>query len=141
MPLHLSGPTPVRIHEDLGEEFYDKVSPAQFPQHVIRYRNDAAAQSIGLGGLSDAAWIAHFGRFEPITGSFPHPLALRYHGHQFGHYNPELGDGRGFICTISSTINRNTPAAQIARSWHQGKWADALFKNSRWQAYAKGRRA
>lgn len=97
MPLHLSGPTPVRIHENLGEEFYDKVSPAQFPQHIIRYRNDAAAHSIGLGGLNDAAWIAHFGRFEPIAGSFPHPLALRYHGHQFGHYNPELGDGRGFL--------------------------------------------
>ncbi len=25
------------------------------------------------------------------------PLALRYHGHQFRHYNPELGDGRGFL--------------------------------------------
>jgi uncharacterized protein YdiU (UPF0061 family) len=24
------------------------------------------------------------------------PLALRYHGHQFGVYNPDLGDGRGF---------------------------------------------
>ena len=24
------------------------------------------------------------------------PLVLKYHGHQFGQYNPELGDGRGF---------------------------------------------
>ena len=28
----------------------------------------------------------------------PHPfLALRYHGYQFGEYNPGLGDGRGFL--------------------------------------------
>ena len=26
----------------------------------------------------------------------PRPLALRYHGHQFRHYNPDIGDGRGF---------------------------------------------
>ena len=27
----------------------------------------------------------------------PEPLALRYHGHQFRVYNPEIGDGRGFL--------------------------------------------
>ena len=27
----------------------------------------------------------------------PQPLALRYHGHQFRVYNPDLGDGRGFL--------------------------------------------
>ncbi len=27
----------------------------------------------------------------------PQPLALRYHGHQFRHYNPDIGDGRGFL--------------------------------------------
>lgn len=47
--------------------------------------------------MSDDEWIARFGRFEPFEGSFPEPLALRYHGHQFGVYNPELGDGRGFL--------------------------------------------
>src|SRR3546814_7427549 len=25
------------------------------------------------------------------------PLALRYHGHQFHVYNPDIGDGRGFL--------------------------------------------
>jgi uncharacterized protein YdiU (UPF0061 family) len=33
----------------------------------------------------------------PLEGSFERPLALRYHGHQFRSYNPELGDGRGFL--------------------------------------------
>src|SRR5690606_8871732 len=51
----------------------------------------------GLDGLSDEQWITHFGRFEPLPGSFETPLALRYHGHQFQSYNPDLGDGRGFL--------------------------------------------
>src|SRR6185436_9374867 len=52
---------------------------------------------IGLDTLPDPDWIRHFGRFEPLPGSFSEPLALRYHGHQFRAYNPDLGDGRGFL--------------------------------------------
>lgn len=100
---------------DLGEAFYDEVAPADFPQTILRFRNDRAAAEVGMfpssvrpepGSartegealfLSDAEWIGHFGRFMPLPGSLPHPLALRYHGHQFRVYNPEIGDGRGFL--------------------------------------------
>ena len=88
---------PERIHEALGPVFYDPVEPARFPQHRLRHRNQRAARSIGLGELGEAEWIAHFGRFEPLPGSLQTPLALRYHGHQFRSYNPQLGDGRGFL--------------------------------------------
>lgn len=81
----------------LGDEFCDRVEPAAFPQSVIRFRNDRAAASVGLESLSDADWIAAFARFEPLPGNQPQPVAMRYHGHQFGVYNPELGDGRGFL--------------------------------------------
>lgn len=81
----------------LGDAFYDVVEPARFPAHRLRYRNDRAAAAVGLGGLTQAEWIAHFGRFEPLAGSLEQPLALRYHGHQFRTYNPDLGDGRGFL--------------------------------------------
>lgn len=81
----------------LDDRFYDRVEAAEFPQHILRFRNDCAAKSIGLKTLSDAEWIAHFGRFEPIEGTLQQPLALRYHGHQFRSYNPHLGDGRGFL--------------------------------------------
>ena len=88
---------PSMVHAQLGDAFYDTVSPASFQQQILRYRNDKAASLIGLEGLDNAAWCAHFASFEPISGSFASPLALRYHGHQFGNYNPELGDGRGFL--------------------------------------------
>lgn len=81
---------------NLGDEFADAVAPAVFPQHIVRWRNDRAAAAVGLEALTEAEWIAHFGRFEPLPGQ-PGPLAMRYHGHQFRSYNPDLGDGRGFL--------------------------------------------
>lgn len=85
------------IHRDLGPDFFDEVAAASFPQHMLRYRNQRAAESVGLGALTDEEWLLHFGQFKPLPGSFETPLALRYHGHQFQSYNPELGDGRGFL--------------------------------------------
>lgn len=86
----------VRI-EALGPEFYDPVKAADVPETVLRYRNDRAAKSVGLDTLTNEAWISSFGRFEPLEDNLETPLALRYHGHQFQVYNPELGDGRGFL--------------------------------------------
>jgi uncharacterized protein YdiU (UPF0061 family) len=81
---------------DLGEEYGDAVRAAEFPATILRVRNDRAAASVGLDGLTDAEWVSHFGRFEPLPGQ-PGPIAMRYHGHQFRTYNPDLGDGRGFL--------------------------------------------
>ena len=75
----------------------DPVAPADFPATTLRWRNDRWARSVGLSELDDAAWVKHFARFAPLADNLPQPLALRYHGHQFGVYNPELGDGRGFL--------------------------------------------
>ncbi|MET0372350.1 MAG: protein adenylyltransferase SelO family protein [Sphingobium sp.] len=83
----------VRLQPGIG----DPVDAADFPQTILRFRNDRWATAIGLDTLDDSAWISHFGRFEPLSGSLPQPLALRYHGHQFRHYNPDIGDGRGFL--------------------------------------------
>ncbi len=92
-----AGFKPARRHLDLGDGFFDPVAPARFPATILRYRNQRWAERMGLGRLSEAEWIAHFGRFDPLPGSLPQPLALRYHGHQFRVYNPDLGDGRGFL--------------------------------------------
>jgi len=88
---------PSTRHAELGSGFFDPVTPARFPRHVLRWRNRRWAARVGLDTLTDAEWVAHFGRFEPLPGSFAQALALRYHGHQFQVYNPFLGDGRGFL--------------------------------------------
>jgi uncharacterized protein YdiU (UPF0061 family) len=82
---------------DLGDAFYDPVAAADFPQTVLRFRNDRAAAQVGLELLEDDEWIRHFGRFTPLPDNLERPLALRYHGHQFRVYNPDIGDGRGFL--------------------------------------------
>lgn len=88
---------PRQDHFSLGDAFFDPVEPADFPSNVLRHRDQRWAERIGLGGLTEAQWLDHFGRFKPLPGSLPRPLALRYHGHQFRSYNPDLGDGRGFL--------------------------------------------
>ena len=82
---------------ELGPDFYDPVRPADFPQAILRFRNDRQAEGVGLSGLGDIEWVRHFARFEPLPDNLPEPLALRYHGHQFRVYNPDIGDGRGFL--------------------------------------------
>ena len=81
----------------LGPEFADEVEPAAFPQSILRFRNDRAAATVGLDTLTDKEWLEHFARFEPLPDGQPKRLATRYHGHQFRVYNPDLGDGRGFL--------------------------------------------
>ena len=95
-------PQPAKYHPEstivsLGEKIGDPVEAADFPQTILRFRNDRWAAAVGLGGLSDEAWTQHFGRFQPLEGTLQRPLALRYHGHQFRVYNPDIGDGRGFL--------------------------------------------
>ena len=79
---------------DLGGDFFDAVQPARFPTCVPRFINQRWA---GRVGLAQADWEPHFCRFEPLPNNLPEPLALRYHGHQFRVYNPDIGDGRGFL--------------------------------------------
>ena len=66
------------------------------------------------------------------------PLALRYHGHQFRVYNPDLGDGRGFLFAQLREVERAGPPA---RSRHQGLGPHALVARRRRPAHPQGRRA
>ena len=88
---------PDALFARLGPEFADPVTPARFPLHTLRRRNQDWAARIGLDTLSETEWEAHLARFEPLPGNMSEPLAMRYHGHQFRVYNPEIGDGRGFL--------------------------------------------
>ena len=89
--------TPDPAIGELADWLGAEVQAADFPETKVRFRNDRAAASVGLGALSDEDWARHFGRFAPLDGNLPNPLALKYHGHQFRVYNPEIGDGRGFL--------------------------------------------
>ena len=82
--------------ESLGADYYDDVVAAEFPQQILRFRNDELLIQLGLDPtqVTDEHFTEAFGKFTSPSHPF---LALRYHGYQFGEYNPGLGDGRGFL--------------------------------------------
>ena len=83
---------------ELGGQFYDPVRPADFPQAILRFRNDRWAATVGLEGLSDEDWIRHFARFAAAAGQSP---ASRWRcvttATSSGCTIPDIGDGRGFL--------------------------------------------
>lgn len=81
--------------ESLGNDYFDEVAAAEFPSHILRFRNNQLLPQLGLtpDDVTDTDFIQAFGKF---VGMRPF-LALRYHGYQFGEYNSRLGDGRGFL--------------------------------------------
>ncbi|WP_373541195.1 YdiU family protein [Chamaesiphon sp.] len=82
--------------ESLGADYYDDVVAAEFPQQILRFRNDDLLIQLGIEPtqVTDEHFTEAFGKFTSPAHPF---LALRYHGYQFGEYNPSLGDGRGFL--------------------------------------------
>jgi len=92
MDLNLTYDT---VMEKLGDDYSDVVGAADFPDHWLRFRNDLILPDLGLdpGSIEDEHFIEAFGKFQGVRPF----LALRYHGYQFGAYNPFLGDGRGFL--------------------------------------------
>lgn len=81
--------------EALGDDYYDVVVAADFPQHILRFRNDDLLPRLGLepSSVDDFDFVEALGQFHLRSPL----LALRYHGYQFGNYNAALGDGRGFL--------------------------------------------
>jgi len=78
----------------LGEGFYEKCNPTPVAKPVLIQLNHELAAELGLSveGL-DERFLA-----DVFSGNVIHeacePLAMAYAGHQFGHFNPQLGDGR-----------------------------------------------
>ena len=80
-----------------------KPAPAQAPT-LIRF-NHALAEELGLDVEgADEARLAHVFSGQVIPDG-AEPLAQAYAGHQFGHFNPQLGDGRALL--LGEVLDRN----------------------------------
>jgi uncharacterized protein YdiU (UPF0061 family) len=78
----------------LGKPFYVKTSPAPVANPALIKFNESLAKALGLsaGDLNSTEGAALFaGNLIPDGAE---PLAMAYAGHQFGYFNPQLGDGR-----------------------------------------------
>ena len=70
---------------------------APAPQPRLLVLNEELAGELGLDVefLRSEAGLAFLLGLEPVAGS--RPVAMRYSGHQFGGYSPQLGDGRAML--------------------------------------------
>jgi uncharacterized protein YdiU (UPF0061 family) len=79
----------------LPDAFYTRLLPTSVKSpELVQFNNDLAkVLNIEPGDLSEMASV--FGGNHPPDGAAP--LAQLYAGHQFGNFNPQLGDGRAIL--------------------------------------------
>jgi uncharacterized protein YdiU (UPF0061 family) len=81
----------------LGREFYQSIKPAPVQNPELIMYNQALSDQLGLAetSLDASAGVSVFAGNHVPEGA--QPLAMAYSGHQFGHFNPHLGDGRALL--------------------------------------------
>jgi serine/tyrosine/threonine adenylyltransferase len=87
------------------EAMYIEIAPTPVAAPaLIRFNTELAAElGIERGDASDETLAAIFcGNIAPAGAQ---PLAMAYAGHQFGHFVPQLGDGRAIL--LGEVINKN----------------------------------
>ncbi|TGN39846.1 protein adenylyltransferase SelO [Marinobacter confluentis] len=80
---------------ELPDSFYTRVKPSPLKEGRIVCFNAPLAQAMGFQATDPSDWAGVGSGTELLEGM--DPVAMKYTGHQFGVYNPELGDGRGLL--------------------------------------------
>ena len=82
---------------DLGSDFYQAKSPDPVEGPFLVHFNQAVGDLLELpaGIEKEIDFLEYFSGNKELPGS--QPLAMYYTGHQFGSYNPQIGDGRGIL--------------------------------------------
>jgi len=91
------GPTFDNSYARLPERFYSRRIPVPVDKPGLIRVNPALAEYLGF----DPAWLESEKGIELMAGNFvpdnSDPIATAYAGHQFGGWNPQLGDGRAIL--------------------------------------------
>ena len=75
----------------LPQDFYQKVLPSSAKEAILVKLNDELVKLLNITE-ADADYFAGKKLFKGSD-----PIAMAYSGHQFGHFNPTLGDGRAIL--------------------------------------------
>ena len=95
---------PYKYQHSYADELADLVTPIKptvIYQPQLQVVNHALWEALGL----PIQWQDNDTFMQQLFGSesllTQHSVAQKYGGHQFGHWNPQLGDGRGLLlCEI-----------------------------------------
>ena len=93
MPINLSN-----SYLDLGTSLSQKSLPSPVAEPEVVLWNQALAHTLGIhfSAEQDSELLAQYFSGNKLFDS-SQPIAQAYSGHQFGHFNPQLGDGRAHL--------------------------------------------
>ncbi len=81
----------------LPQPFFARTDPAEVPAPTLIRLNEGLCKELGL----DAEWLASEDGVAMLAGNklpeSAEALSMAYAGHQFGGFNPQLGDGRAIL--------------------------------------------
>jgi serine/tyrosine/threonine adenylyltransferase len=106
----------------LPERFFARVLPTAVAAPRLLKYNRALGAELGLDGGDDEALAGIYSGNIISTGS--EPIAMAYAGHQFGHFVPQLGDGRAIL--LGESLDRT------------GRPRDIQLKGSGRTPYSRG---
>ncbi|MDP7593010.1 MAG: YdiU family protein [Litorilituus sp.] len=90
----------------LGDTFFQRALPQKVVSPTLLLWNTRLATSLSIANewQKDKNLLAQYfsGSKLPLGAD---PIALAYSGHQFGHFNPQLGDGRAHL--LGEVIDNN----------------------------------
>jgi uncharacterized protein YdiU (UPF0061 family) len=113
----------------LPEYFYSPQLPTQVSAPKLIQANLELGEILGI----DANWLNSEDAVQVFSGNKvaagSEPIATAYAGHQFGHWNPQLGDGRAIL--LGEVLSTGKDGAQISRF-------DIQLKGSGRTAYSRG---
>jgi uncharacterized protein YdiU (UPF0061 family) len=92
-------------YADLPERFFARINPTPVAAPRLLRFNHALSKDLGLDmdALDDEALAGLFSGNVLQRGL--QPIAMAYAGHQFGHFVPQLGDGRALL--LGEAIDRS----------------------------------
>jgi uncharacterized protein YdiU (UPF0061 family) len=108
----------------LPDHFYARLGPTPVTApRLIRFNHPLAAElGLDVAQLDDAALAEVFAGNRVPPGA--QPLAMAYAGHQFGHFVPQLGDGRALLL------------GEVRAS--DGRWREVQLKGSGRTPFSRG---
>lgn len=100
----------------LGADFYQQCNPTPVSAPSLIKFNQELANDLGLSlQHEDSQSLANLFSGNVVDES-SQPLAMAYAGHQFGHFNPHLGDGRAIYLGELKHIDGSVKDIQLKGS-------------------------
>src|SRR4051812_24125672 len=104
----------------LPDRFFARLTPTPVTAPKLIRLNRELADHLGL----NPDRLARPEGVEVLAGrrvpDGAEPIAMAYAGHQFGHFVPQLGDGRAIL--LGEVVDRGGVRRDIFRAADQGRW-------------------